>query len=215
MNQAFVFALLLLITRFAMAAPPVAPCATEVGTIAPATKHRSALTFIQATIAQNAQLKSTECMVSPNRAFVAVMQSDGQLVVYDVNKPGTHEWAAGTQGNEGASLLITKSGNIQVYAKGGIAEKKVGATTDYEGIHNKWLWSSNSGIKPFLAYYLAMQDDGNLVVYRGSPKTFVDIWMWSHKTGPSGKPISDRKCTELCTYDPAPGIGRQCQYPCR
>lgn len=213
MKISILFTLLVTTASFALAAPPVASCADEVGNIAPATKYRSELRYLQATRTSNAWLKSGECMVSPNRAFVVVMQADGQLVVYDVNRPGIHEWAAGTVGNSGASLLITKSGNVQVYSAGGITEKKTGQSIDYEGDPAKWLWSSTAGTKPFLDYYLAMQDDGNLVVYRGTPKEYVDFWMWSHKTGPSGKADSRRQCTELCQWDP--GVGRQCHFPCR
>lgn len=205
--------MLSLSTSLAFAVPPVPTCATEVGELAPATKHRQTLRYLQATPASNAWLKSGECLVSPNRAFVAVMQTDGQLVVYDINRPGTHEWAAGTDGHPGASLILNKSGNIQIYSAGGVTEKRSASAVDYIGDSKKRLWSSNVSTKPFLNYYLAMQEDGNLVVYRGKPDYWVDFWTWSWRTGPSGKPDPQRQCSELCTWDQT--VGMQCQYPCR
>jgi hypothetical protein len=48
---------------------------------------------------------------------LCVMQSDGNLVVYD---PGKHPlWASDTQGNPGSRLLVQGDGNVVIYRPDG------------------------------------------------------------------------------------------------
>lgn len=166
----------------------------EVGTIALATKYRAAFTFLQATANKNVMLKSGECMYSPSRSFAVVMQGDGQLVVYDLNKPNTSEWSAGTDGNPGASLLLEGTSKLTVYRSDGIYYKE-NRPDQPTGDRNKILWSAPHSSRVPASYYLAIQEGGNLVIYVGEPSLTLSRWVWSWQTGlPSLSRVNNRDC---------------------
>ncbi len=93
-------------------------------------------------------------LTSPNGRFALRMQPDGNLVLYDGDKP---TWATNTQRDGGERLDMQSDGNMVVYAG------------------KKALWSSktlgNKGAS------LKLQDDGNLVIYPTSGKP-----LWSSHT---------------------------------
>lgn len=85
--------------------------------------------------------------------YQAVMQGDGNFVVYGPSGP---TWASGTSAS-GATVHMQGDGNLVVYAPGGGA-----------------VWASNTS---GAGARLVMQDDGNLVVYASSGPT------WSSQGG--------------------------------
>jgi hypothetical protein len=93
--------------------------------------------------------------------FSLTMQTDGNLVLYQSG--GGALWATGTPGNSGRNVtaFMQTDGNFVVYA-------------------NPWsswipLWSSGTWGQP--GSYLALQNDGNLVVYNQH-----NNWTWASHT---------------------------------
>lgn len=185
------------------------PCAEEVGAIATATPYRGELRFIQATPDNEARLKISQCMISPNKAYGAVMQSDGNFVVYrtDDMQP---IYSIGTQGNNGASLVLTKHGNIEIFELGGVEEK-----SDSNIMINiaKRVAYSHPRSQLVASYYMAMQDDGNFVIYLGEPSRFINRHTWSSFHGAVNDPSAAMaECTMAC---PNTADGQQCRKDCK
>ena len=94
-------------------------------------------------------------MFSSNGAYMAIMQGDGNFVIYS---GGGAVWSSGTSGHPGSSLIFQSDGNIVVYSPTRVA-----------------LWATWSmGAYPPSA--LVLQGDGNLVEY--------NIWafpMWASR----------------------------------
>lgn len=114
------------------------------------------------TMAQDKILKSgtaTDKLTSPNAKYKLVMQTDGNLVVYDGTRP---IWASNTNGKGVGPYQATMQddGNLVVYDS-----------------TRKPLWASNTYRKGVAPYRAVMQDDGNFVVYAGATAT------WSSKSG--------------------------------
>lgn len=169
------------------AAPAVPQCSTEISGLTVDQGKDNSYTAIQATAAQNYFVKPGECIVSPNRKFAAVMQSDGEFVVYPTDTPVAekHVWAASTFRRGLAGLLVKQDGNIAIYSAGGITVDEKGRPSGNGG---KVEFSSNSGTKPYADYFLAMQDHGNIVLYKGKAPT-ISACIWSSNTGaPCNKP---------------------------
>ncbi len=123
----------------------------------------------------------TDCQYG--RSFA--MQSDGNLVVYA--NTGAPLWASGTNGHPGASLAVQDDGNVVIYDAGkaiwasntvvpGAPGKPAGCGTikPGQGLEVGESFSSCDG-----RFALAMQSDGNLVLYEGSKA------LWA--TGTNGK----------------------------
>ncbi|HTU84918.1 MAG TPA: hypothetical protein VMF57_05050 [Solirubrobacteraceae bacterium] len=84
---------------------------------------------------------------SPSEQLQLIMQSDGNLVLYD--GAGKPLWASGTDHHPGAWATMQTDGNLVVYPPSGHA-----------------LWASKTNGDR--GSYLALQSDGNLVIYDGS-----------------------------------------------
>jgi hypothetical protein len=98
-------------------------------------------------------------LISPNYLYRAIMQRDGNLVVYGPNGPN---WASGT-GQQWATLVMATNGDAAI------------AGSRFENGR----WHSNTAGNP--GAVLVMQDDGNLVVYRpnGTPAwASLSPWTW-------------------------------------
>ena len=118
---------------------------------------------------------------------VAVMQGDGNFVLY--GKHSNPLWSSGSNGHGGASLALQNDGNAVVYAPGGKAvwasntvvpgapPAPAGCTVIHpgQGLTAGESFSSCNG-----QYLLAMQTDGNLVLYHNGKGA-----IWS--TGTNGK----------------------------
>ncbi|MFV0459962.1 MAG: hypothetical protein ACK5MT_14450 [Actinomycetales bacterium] len=130
-----------------------------------------------------------------------VMQSDGNLVLYNA---GTAYWNSGTAGNEGARAVLQDDGNFVVYSASGTPLYNTG-TVQTELLGMTWLgntWTSylDSGWSvqsPDGRYRLIQQSDGNLVAY--SPTRAV--W-WSGTVGANGIAAVQQDCN-VVVYDDA------------
>jgi len=104
---------------------------------------------------------------------IAVMQTDGNFVLY--GKTSDPLWASGTNGHGGTSLAVQTDGNLVVYAAGKAlwasgtnvpaspaAPTACGTVAAGEGLIRGESVKSCGG-----RYELAMQTDGNLVLYDG------------------------------------------------
>ena len=113
--------------------------------------------------ARNGTLTAAQILTSPSGRFVAVMQADGNFVVYNQGAP---VWASNTNGQGSApfNLIMQSDGNLVVYAVTQTCE------ADTACIAN---WFGNSKGKGTPPYMLTMQDDGNLIVY---DSTNTAIW---------------------------------------
>lgn len=96
---------------------------------------------------------------SPSEQFQLLMQSDGNLVLYD--GAGKALWASGTSHHPGASAVMQTDGNLVVYDSAAHA-----------------LWASQTPQHP--GAHLSLQSDGNLVIYEGSTA------LWSSATNGKG-----------------------------
>ncbi|SMH42195.1 D-mannose binding lectin [Rathayibacter oskolensis] len=94
------------------------------------------------------------CLV--NGRYKAVYQTDGNLVVY---RSSTATWSSGTAGRGASKIALQGDSNLVVY-NGGAA-----------------LWASNTGSgKRWNDTTLAMQTDGNLVLYGVGDGTSTALW---------------------------------------
>jgi hypothetical protein len=103
-------------------------------------------------------------LTSPSNTYYAIMQGDGNLVVYN-NSIGTSAvWSSNTSGKGKGPfcLRLQTDGNL------GIIDSTNTAT-----------WYSNSYNRGQGPYSLIMQDDANLVI-----KDSQQHAIWSWKTGP-------------------------------
>jgi hypothetical protein len=98
------------------------------------------------TLSAGQTLHAGEALWSAEGHYEAIMQGDGNFVVYAVG--GGALWSTGTDGNPGAWLAMQTDGNLVVYTAEG-----------------QPLWSSSTA--PSANDSLIMQGDGNLVIYGG------------------------------------------------
>jgi hypothetical protein len=82
-------------------------------------------------------------LLSPNGQHRAVMQGDGNFVVYRAS--GVPKWATGTDGRAIGGIIMQGDGNLVMYDPNGA------------------VWASGTHGRP--GAVLVMQDDGNLVIY--------------------------------------------------
>jgi hypothetical protein len=110
-----------------------------------------------------ARITGGRALISPNYLFRAVMQRDGNVVVYG---PNGANWASGT-GQQWATLVMTSDGDAAV------------AGSPYENGR----WHSNTAGNP--GAVLVMQDDGNLVIYRtNGSAAWASLSPWTWKPTP-------------------------------
>ncbi|QHC62405.1 hypothetical protein GSU69_06740 [Rathayibacter festucae] len=100
------------------------------------------------TLGGGAALRSGEQLTSRDSRSRAVMQGDGNFVVY---RDGSARWSSGTSG-AGNRLEMQGDGNAVVYSG------------------SRSLWQSSTAGNP--GARMVMQDDGNLVIYSGSRATW-------------------------------------------
>lgn len=131
--------------------------------------------YRQDTLPTGTRLRPGQSLWSTSGEYTAVMQNDGNFVVY--RSGGMPIYATGT-GVPNSTVAMQGDGNLVVYTPTGVA---------------KWASNTagNSGVR------LVMQDDGNLVLYSGGTA------LWSSKgggapgtsTGTGGYPDADAvKC---------------------
>ena len=104
------------------------------------------LIYRGSTLGTNQYLHTNDYIASPSRAFFLVLQGDGNLVEY--RSSGQPLWASNTQGNPGDFAVMQGDGNLVVYSS-----------------NNHPLWASGTGNHAAASYYLAIQNDSNVVIY--------------------------------------------------
>lgn len=111
---------------------------------------------IPSTLQTGQELVVGQALISPEGGYRAVMQADGNFVVYGPDR--SVRWASNTQGS-GARTTIQRDGNLVTYSG--------------------WTWASRTP-GTGNAHRLVMQDDGNLVIYADWGGA-----IWSTKFGPT------------------------------
>jgi len=106
----------------------------------------------------NQELTANQSLASCNGEYTLIMQSDGNLVLY---QGSTALWASGTVGSGADEAIMQGDGNFVVYTGSGTP-----------------VWASNTAGDT--GAYLDVQDDGNVVIYGASGSA-----LWS--TGTAGK----------------------------
>ncbi len=105
---------------------------------------------ISCTAKSNAFLRASQCLSSPNCNYRAIMQSDGNFVVY--RKESGKEvavWNSQTARNNGAFLALQQDGNLVVYSSA-----------------SKPLWNTVTSAAPFTDYKLSLDNNGVLTLTR-------------------------------------------------
>ena len=111
-------------------------------------------TILRSVLNAGETLQPNQSLVSPNGLLKLLLQSDGNLVLYNQNTP---KWASNTAGQSAKSLLMQADGNLVVYTA------------------TQAIWASNTNGKG--TSFLSLQDDGNLVVYQTpTPDSQIPIW---------------------------------------
>ena len=112
---------------------------------------------IECTAKSNTLLRPSQCLTSKNRLYCAMMQQDGNFVIYRRNY-GTDSvvWHTNTYNHKGAFLALQQDGNLVVYQSG------------------RALYNSGTCYSPHAAYKLSLGDDGILRLVRKSDMR--EIW---------------------------------------
>jgi hypothetical protein len=105
-------------------------------------------------ISQGHGLIPGQAVFSCDGRFMLIMQTDGNLVLY---QDGVALWNTGTEGQDVAYMIMQEDGNLVVYDTSEAA-----------------VW--NSQTDGYEGAYLAIQDDGNLVIYLGKPAVQNAVW---------------------------------------
>lgn len=105
--------------------------------------------------AGHSNLTTNQMLQSRNGYFQAIMQADGNFVIYQLGKP---IWASQTagQGFTPYNLVMQQDGNLVVYGYLNRCAPNQACVP---------AWASNTNGKGTAPYILVMQNDGNLVVY--------------------------------------------------
>ena len=125
----------------------------------------------------NEYLTSNKYLVSNNKAFFLIMQSDGNLVVYKGSGPSDNKgalWSSGTSGKGESFAIMQSDGNFVVYKGSAPAPPQMPT------------WNSKTSGKG--ESFAIMQDDGNFVVYKGSGPSDNKGALWNSKTGGNTPP---------------------------
>lgn len=103
-------------------------------------------------LAAGERLRAGQSLDAPNGRYRLSMQADGNLVLYDGDRP---RWSSGTRGRD-MSLQLRADGDLVIFKANG---------------HPRW--STATGRRGDRGSRLVMQTDGNLVIYRRSGKA---VW---------------------------------------
>lgn len=110
------------------------------------------------TLAAGEVLNVNEFLLSAGGAYSAIMQKDGNFVIYEGSPQtsATPIWATGTQRQVGTYFAAMQNdGNFVLYNGSPVQQGSP-------------YWASQTQSSTG-AYFLIMQDDGNLVIYAGRP----------------------------------------------
>ena len=114
-------------------------------------------TTISCTANSNTVLRAGQRITSSNGSYFAIMQGDGNFVVYyKTNNRNVAVWSTGTHNHEGSYLALQQDGNLVVYSK-----------------TNQALWNSRTSSRPFANYNLTLGNDGVLTITRRSDNRVI------------------------------------------
>ena len=143
-------------------------------------------------LATNQSLNTGDFLVSPNSNFTAIMQDDGNFVVYEGKAitpfRRTVIWASEVApgvGNGPYRAIMQDDGNFVVYERTG----------------GRAIWAT--GIVPGAGsgpYRAVMQDDGNFVIYQGAGEGTA-IWAVN---GPRGSSLANNQTLNMGAYLTSP-----------
>lgn len=109
----------------------------------------------------NQSLYVNQFLISPNRKYKLIMQTDGNLVLYRV-RDNYPLWHTQTHGQPVSRAIMQGDGNFVLYLTNG-----------------RPVWATGTQGHP--GSYLVLQDDGNLVIYKPVP-----IWWTGTVQGLTG-----------------------------
>jgi hypothetical protein len=115
-------------------------------------------------------LSPYDTLISNNQCFTAVLQGDGQFVVYEgtIFDPNQVRWTSGVGGPDGGPYQAVLQGDGQfVVYKGTLFDP------------NQILWLNGVGGPDGQPYLAIMQEDGNFVVYNAAQALWATNTPWN------------------------------------
>ena len=132
----------------------------------------SSQNFKASSLSSGKYLGMNDFVASDNRQYFAIMQGDGNFVLYhgsDPSSQGPAFWASNTSGQGQCFAVMQSDGNFVLYK---------GSDPAHQGA---FVW--NSGRAPGQGQYFAvMQNDANFVVYQGSDPAHQGGFVWNTGT---------------------------------
>jgi hypothetical protein len=146
-----------------------------------------------ASISHSASLGPGQYIQSTNGLYIAIMQADGNFVVYG---PSGALWSTGTWGTAAAALTLQNDGNVVLWGPNGQAFWSAGtwgttgntltiqndgdlvltgAPTDLGTRPGQVLWSSQAGIRDSLSYGQAIYTGDLLISPNGLFRAFMQV----------------------------------------
>lgn len=106
-------------------------------------------------------IRAGQYMQSPSREYRLTMQPDGNFVLYRDDRPA---WSSRTAGNPGAYAYLNSSGNLSIIGSKGT------------------IWQTRTGRATSTTTSLAVQNDGNVVLYQrnGTGSATRAVWAAFH-----------------------------------
>ena len=132
----------------------------------------SSQNFKSSWLASGQYLGVNNFVASDNRQYFAIMQGDGNFVLYhgsDPSNQGPAFWASNTYGQGQCFAIMQSDGNFVLYK---------GSDPTHQGA---FVW--NSGRAPGQGQYFAvMQNDANFCIYQGSSPLHQGAFVWNTGT---------------------------------
>jgi hypothetical protein len=100
----------------------------------------------------NGLLLQNDYLLSPSGRYQFILQTDGNLVLYDLGQQHRAIWASQTKGHAVSKAIMQSDGNLVIYGP------------------SQAIWASGTKGKP--NSILVAQDDGNVVIYEPN----VPVW---------------------------------------
>jgi hypothetical protein len=139
--------------------------------------------YLGAKITNGQRINADEYIASANKKFVAIMQGDGNFVVYNSDQP---LWNSETNSKDGQFLILQSDGNVVIYTNNG----------------TKAVWDASTWGKRTTE--LIMQDDGNLVAYASAKAVWASDTVNSGGASEFNITVSTPKLTATPTSSPTP-----------
>lgn len=144
-----------------------------------------------------------DSLLSPNQRYLAIFQTDGNFVVYRTSDMRCL-WATYTHNRGGNLVALQGDGNLAVYstweAPNGYWDSQYNYDTgEYEsffvetgGTHTEYYCLWHAGTNGYSGNFLALQDDGNLVVYTQDVRCLWNIGILDPQPPPPVSTVSYR-----------------------